>query len=162
MRRWFGVLALATSAPLAAQTTITEGDRVRISAESFRMDARIGTVRSVSNDRLVFRPADSTESVELNYRAIQVIDKSVGKKAGVVPGVIYGTLVGILAGGLLGTTCEGGVGDSCSSRWLVHGTAGGLALGVVAGFTILRTDRWIRVTLPGSGAGAGIGAGFSF
>lgn len=157
-----GVVAALVPRVTSAQTPVTEGDRIRITAESYRMISRIGIVRSVSNDRLVFRPSDSTESVEINYRAIQRLDRGVGSKPGVVPGAIYGTLAGILAGGILGTTCDGGVGDNCGSNWIVGGATGGLALGLVAGFTVLRTDRWVRVTLPGGGAGLGLEAGIRF
>ncbi|MFN0179938.1 MAG: hypothetical protein ACKVZ0_14155 [Gemmatimonadales bacterium] len=153
---------LALVGRLVGQTPVNEGDRVRLSAPSYRIDTRIGTVRSVSNDRLVFRPEDSTESVEINYRAISQLDRSQGKKPGIVPGVVYGTGAGILIGGILGSTCDGGVSDNCNSRWILRGAAGGLALGVIAGFTILRTDRWVRITLPGRGAGVGLSGTISF
>ena len=155
-------VALFWTSRLVGQAPLAEGDRVRLSAPSFRLEARIGSVRSVANDRLVFRPADSTESVELNFKAISSLERSEGKKPGIAPGVIYGTGAGLVVGGILGATCKGGLGDNCNSRWIARGAAGGLALGLIAGFTVLRTDRWFRLTLPSGRAGLGFESSIRF
>jgi hypothetical protein len=153
MRPWV-FLPLITVATVVAQEPLSVGDRVRLTAPAYRLDARIGTVRSVSNDRMSFRPSDSTESVEVNYRGISSLERSVGTKPSIAQGLIYGGGAGLLAGGVIGAaTCGGtaGPGSGCTGNRLTIGFGMGLAAGAILGFTVLRTDRWVRVVLPIAG-----------
>lgn len=160
------LLLTLTLAPAAvAQELVSVGDRVRLTALSYRFDARTGTVRSVSNDRISFRPADSTESVEVNYRAISSLERSVGTRPSIVQGLVYGGGAGLLAGGVLGAaTCQGtaGSGNNCTGNKLATGAAIGLAAGAVLGFAILRTDQWVRVVLPTAARPLGLAATIPF
>ncbi len=164
MRPWLlSVVILA--APAMAQEPVAVGDRVRVTAQSYGLNTRIGTVRSVSNDRLTFRPADSTESVEVNFRGISALERSAGTKPSLAQGLIYGGGAGLLAGGLLGAaTCRGtfGSGSNCSGNRLAAGAAVGLVAGAVLGFTVLRTDRWVRVVLPTPATPLGVAAAVRF
>lgn len=165
MMRW--ALSLAFSAlPLTAalaQEPVAVGDRIRVTAPSYGLQARIGTVRSVSNDRLEFRPADSTKSVEVGYRAISSLEKSAGKKASVVQGVLYGGGAGILIGGVLGTSCGRSLGsDSCAGPRIAAGAGIGILAGAIFGLTVLRTDRWVTIQLPTGGGSLGLGARLQF
>ena len=147
------ILVFLSSASVArAQEPLATGDRVRLTAPSYRLDARIGTLRSVSNDRIEFRPADSTQSVEVFFRAISLLDRSAGTKPSLAQGLLYGLGGGLVGGGILGAaTCKGSFGSggsNCTGNSLAGGAAVGLAVGAILGFTVLRTDRWVRVVLP--------------
>lgn len=164
MRPWV-LLALTFAPGVMAQEPVSVGDRVRVTAESYRLEARIGTVRSVSNDRLTFRPADSTESVEINYRAMSSLERSVGTRPSIVQGLLYGGGAGLLAGGVLGAaTCKGtfGSGSNCSGNTLATGAVIGLAAGAILGFTVLRADRWVPVVLPTPGRPLGFAVSVRF
>jgi hypothetical protein len=150
------LLALLGAPAVMAQEPLAVGDRVRLTAPSYRLEATIGTVRSVSNDRISFRPQDSTESVEVNFRAISVLDRRVGSKSSVVQGLLYGGGAGLLVGGVLGAaTCgsEFGEDNNCSGNTIAASTGVGLLAGLVLGVAVLRTDRWERVVLPSGGMG---------
>lgn len=167
MRGWLllGGLTLAGHQVGFAQDPVSVGDRVRLTAQAYRMESRIGTVGSVSNDRISFRPADSTESVEINYRAISMLERSVGNRPSIAQGVLYGVGAGVLGGGVVGSaTCgrEFGAGNNCMGSTIGVGAAIGLVGGVLLGFTLLRTDRWVRVELPGAGRSLGVQASIHF
>jgi hypothetical protein len=156
-------VAVSTPGLVLGQAAVSIGDRVRITAPTYRLDARIGTVRSLSNDRITFRPADSTESIEVNNRGITSLERSAGKKASLVQGLLYGGGAGLLVGGVLGAaTCgqEFGTDNNCSGNTIIASTGVGLLGGLILGLTVLRTDRWVKVMVPLGSLGLGTSLSF--
>ena len=165
MRIWALVpfLLLWRTPAIAAQEIVAIGDRVRVTALSYGLSARVGTVRSVANDRIEFRPADSTQSIELFFRGVSGFEKSVGKKASMIQGILYGAGAGVVVGGLAGTSCgRAFAGEGCPGKRLALGTLIGAAAGVLLGVAVLRTDRWVRVELPSGGRSLGLAGSVRF
>jgi hypothetical protein len=161
---WLGLVLSSSIERAEAQQLLATGDRVRVTAPSYHLDSRIGTARSVSNDRIEFRPADSTKSIEVLFAGMTALDRSVGSKPSLVQGMLYGLGAGLIGGGVLGAVVcnEVGPGSNCSGNKVATGAAVGLAAGAILGVTILRTDRWVRVTLPSPGKSLGLAATMRF
>lgn len=163
MRSWLTLLVLLTPVTTVRGQAIAVGDRVKLTAMSYGFHERIGTVRSVSNDRLEFHPSDSTKSVEIGYPAISVLDKSIGRKASIAQGALYGAGAGVLIGGVAGTSCGRSFGgDSCAGPRILAGAGIGLVAGALFGLAVLRTDRWLRIELPTPNRPLGLAATLKF
>ena len=171
MRRFLLLLLIPLSfTSLAAQDTLTAGDKVRVTTEEERV---VGYWVSVGDNQLTLNSEARDSSLVLPLASLTKLEVSQGRKANTLKGLGIGFLAGAGTGALIGAAvdcaAEFDLGQSfCVVLYGGIGAAVGLFVGGLAGAAIY-TERWgtvpldrIRVSLTPRGGGLEVSAEFVF
>ena len=138
--------SLATSAA-AQRMEIPDSGRVRVTAPGWHPRRATGTIVRATPDTVMLRTGDSLVAIPRSRVArVEVPDR---KRPRTTKGMLIGLGVGATLGALGGITCH----DDCPDGTTAYTTAGGGAIGAIAGAGIgalLRGDSWRDASAPPS------------
>ena len=159
---------------LAAQDTLSAGDKVRVTTAGERV---VGYWVSLDDNRLTLRTEDLDSSLVLPLASLTKLEVSRGQKSAIAKGAGIGFLVGAGVGAGVGALLGAGLGEDVCSGGCVSALAGigalaGGAAGTLIGLGIgagSKSDRWetvsldrIRISVTPRGGGLEVSAKFVF
>jgi hypothetical protein len=146
------LLILLSFTSLAAQDTLTAGDKVRVTTDEQRI---VGHWVSFDGNRLTLTSEDRDSSLVLPFASLTKLEVSRGQKSAIAKGAGIGFLVGAGVGAGVGALIGASQGenvcsDECRVAFAGIGALAGGAVGTLVSLGIgaaSKSERWVSVPL---------------